>query len=105
MTQVAIGSDAGSMWICGCPAVKHRNEIFCNGCNTGAPPCPHKIEGRQVTAEDLGANVTYIPGHADGKASHPDCERGVIKSWSPTAIFVTYGRSTQATTPSDLIWG
>ena len=51
--------------------------------------------------------VTYVPNHADGDASHPDCEQGVIISFSETNVKVLYcnSRTVQATDPSDLIWG
>ena len=38
-----------------------------------------KIEGKEVTTERNYLDpVTYVPAHAKGRASHADCERGVI---------------------------
>ncbi len=30
----------------------------------------------------VGKRVRYVPGHASGNPEHPDCEDGVITSWS-----------------------
>lgn len=66
----------------------------------------HKIEGRDVTHEDINSPVTYIPRHAQGDASHPDCERGTISSFTESHLFVRYHAATGASTPPELlVWG
>lgn len=66
----------------------------------------HKIEGREVTQEDIGSPVTYIPRHANGNAAHPDAEQGHISSFTETHLFVRYKAATGASTPPDLlVWG
>lgn len=67
-----------------------------------------EIEGKKVTESNYLDPVTYIPSHADGDASHPDCEQGVIIE--PVGIHslrVLYckGRTVQLTQPNDLVWG
>lgn len=38
-----------------------------------------------------GDEVTYIPGHAHGDRSHPDCEHGRVSSVGPTGlVFVKF---------------
>ena len=65
-----------------------------------------QIQGRELTQDDVGSKVTYVPLHAEGDAGHKDCEGGTISSWNDTYVFVNYGTGTnQATSPSDLIWG
>lgn len=51
--------------------------------------------------------VTYVPNHADGNASHKDCEQGVIISWNDENVNVLYckGRNIQSTYPENLVWG
>ena len=67
-----------------------------------------KIEGREI---DMSIHyldkVTYVPGHANGNAGHPDCEEGVIVDVNDSAVRVLYcnGRTVQATNPDDLDWG
>jgi len=67
-----------------------------------------KIEGREI---DEKANyldpVTYVPGHANGNAGHPDCELGVIIGFTEDAVRVLYckSRTVQRTSPDDLVWG
>lgn len=102
-----VGTDHGSGWTCNCQSDnnRERRQTYCNGCNTGSPTCEHKIQGRSVSAADIGSKVTYVPLHAEGNASHKDCECGTISSWSRSCIFVNYGGGSQATSPSDLIWG
>ena len=45
-----------------------------------------------------GMAVIYVPYHAEGNRSHPDCERGVITSINATTetIFVRFGTSTNS---------
>ncbi len=67
-----------------------------------------KIENREVDKNvDILSPVTYIPAHANGNVSHPDCERGVIISIRDKAIGVLYckTRTVQQTRPDDLVWG
>lgn len=67
-----------------------------------------KIENREV---DEKANfldpVTYVPSHAKGNASHPDCELGVIIGLNEDTVRVLYfpGRTVQQTNPANLVWG
>lgn len=66
----------------------------------------HSIEGREVTQEDIGSPVTYIPRHCGGDASHPDAEQGTISSFTEHALFVRFRSATGANTPPDLlVWG
>ena len=67
-----------------------------------------KIEGKEVTTERNYLDpVTYVPAHAKGRASHADCERGVIIAVRNDNVRVLYckGRTVQATNPSNLVWG
>jgi hypothetical protein len=39
----------------------------------------------------IGQRVRYIPGHARGDREHPDCEDGIVRSFSPKGQpFVVY---------------
>lgn len=39
------------------------------------------MSGRKKASDyKVGDPVTYIPNHADGDASHPDCEEGYVSS-------------------------
>lgn len=51
-----------------------------------------------------GERVLYVPYHAQGDTSHPDCERGVVSSTNNLYVFVRYGDELQAkaTLPEDL---
>lgn len=65
-----------------------------------------RIEDRELTKEDHGSKVTYIPNHANGNTDHKDCKGGTIASWNDHYIFVNYGTGTnQATRSQDLVWG
>ena len=65
-----------------------------------------KIENRIVTSEDIGSPVTYIPSHANGDASHSDCERGIISSFNEESIWIRYKAACGANTPPEnLVWG
>jgi len=67
-----------------------------------------KIEGREISTDQNYLDpVTYIPNHANGDASHPDCERGVIISPSTSSVMVLYftSRTVQSTSADDLVWG
>lgn len=56
-----------------------------------------------------GDRVRYVPSHAMGDTSHPDCENGVVSSKNDKYVFVRYyyrgglKESAQATDPQDLI--
>lgn len=64
------------------------------------------IENREVTEDDIGSPVTYIPTHANGDASHKDVERGHISSFRDGHIWVRYKAACGARTdPKDLRWG
>ena len=64
------------------------------------------IEGREVIGDDIGSPVTYIPPHANGDASHPDCDRGHISSFNDTYVFVRFNAPNgQACNPDQLRWG
>lgn len=67
-----------------------------------------KIENREVNVElNYIDPVTYIPNHANGNASHPDCEQGVIVGVTEDTVRVLYcnGRKVQRTNPDNLVWG
>lgn len=60
----------------------------------------------------VGERVVYIPGHAEGDISHPDCECGKVSSTNEKFVFVRFdqhvkkfgwdGATSQACDPSDL---
>lgn len=37
-----------------------------------------------------GDRVVYVPCHADGHRSHPDCEHGVVSSVNENWVFVKF---------------
>ncbi len=63
------------------------------------------IQGVELTESNIGDKVTYIPRHAEGNASHPDCEEGRIKSWNDGGVFVDYVRNIAKTNFDDLVFG
>lgn len=64
------------------------------------------IENKEVKNDDIGSTVTYIPDHANGNMSHPDCEKGIISSYNKDYIFVRFrSPNGQACRPENLIWG
>ena len=64
------------------------------------------IEGVKLREDCIGAKVTYMPNHAEGNASHTDCEGGTISSWNDSFIFVNYCKGTNAATKAEnLVWG
>ncbi len=63
------------------------------------------IEGVELTEEHIGSKVTYVPRHANGDASHKDCEGGTIKRWNDGGVFVDYVRNVCRTDFADLVWG
>ncbi len=66
-----------------------------------------KIENIELEDRHYLDKVTYVPGHVNGNAGHPDCERGVIISWNDDNVKVLYcdGRTVQSTNPENLVWG
>ena len=52
-----------------------------------------------------GMRVLYIPPHAQGERTHPDCQRGIVMSKNTTHVFVRYGtdRYSHATPPEVLV--
>lgn len=67
-----------------------------------------KIEHKEVTEEDIGSKVTYVPRHANKDASHKDAERGFIHRLGSQehGIFVKYTTGAVALTPTELlVWG
>ena len=64
-----------------------------------------KIQDRELLLSDIGSPVTYVPRHALGDASHPDCERGTIMSWNERGVMVDYKRNKCRTDFNDIIWG
>jgi len=67
-----------------------------------------QIEGTEINLDVHYLDpVTYVPGHANGNAGHPDAEQGVIIGVNEHAVRVLYctGRTVQATNPNDLVWG
>lgn len=67
-----------------------------------------KIESTEIDIDiHYLSLVTYVPGHVNGNAGHPDCEPGVIIRVSDDNVFVLYckGRTVQSTSPEDLVWG
>lgn len=57
-----------------------------------------------------GEAVRYIPNHAHGDSSHPDCENGIVSGVNDFNVFVRYYHKNgglrlqgQATYPDDLI--
>lgn len=68
-------------------------------------PSGYFIEGKELTYEDVGSKVTYIPPHANGNASHEDSEGGTIKRWTQHGVFVDFTRNVCRTKFADLVWG
>jgi len=69
----------------------------------------------KLTECKKGTRVRYVPRHAEGDTSHPDCQNGVVSSKNDTFAFVKYDNAmctmvngdepytAQATDPGDLI--
>jgi len=51
----------------------------------------------------VGDKVTYVPRHAKGDASHPDCEEGIVTSMNDKFVFVEYGTGTAKGTDRDFL--
>ena len=49
--------------------------------------------------------MLYIPRHAQGKRTHPDCQRGIVTGKTATHVMVRYGtdRHSNATAPAFLV--
>ena len=60
-----------------------------------------------MTLDDIheGMRVLYIPPHAHGERTHPDCQRGIVTSTNATHVFVRYGtdRHSNPTLPALLV--
>jgi hypothetical protein len=54
---------------------------------------------------EIGMSVRYVPGHARGDITHPDCEDGVVTFINRAAVFVRFGRELHAKAcyPRDLV--
>jgi len=53
---------------------------------------------------EAGEHVRWVPEHAKGNASHPDCENGVVTSTNDKWVFVRFtGSTSQACHPSQLV--
>ena len=52
-----------------------------------------------------GMPVLSIPRHAQGKRTHPDCQRGMVTGKTATHVLVRYGtdRHSNATAPAFLV--
>lgn len=64
--------------------------------------------GREWALQEMypkGTRVRYIPNHARGDRSHPDCEDGIVSSTNSMYVFVCYGgrQNAIATDPEDLV--
>jgi len=65
-----------------------------------------KIQNIKLQDIHRGSKVTYVPGHVHGNAGHPDCEGGIISSWTDRFVFVNYNKGIGvATKATDLVWG
>ena len=66
----------------------------------------HFIEGLEVTLDNVGSPVTYIPNHANGDVNHKDCERGVLSSFNDFTVFVRFKAPNGASCKTEnLVWG
>ncbi len=62
------------------------------------------ISADQLTSNDIGRAVRYIPIHASDDPTHADCEDGKLLSWNEHGAMIDYGRNQCRTNFSDLIW-
>ena len=51
-----------------------------------------------------GMSVFYIPRHAQGKRTHPDCQRGMVTGKTATNALVRYGTDQYSTPPHPPSW-
>ena len=60
-----------------------------------------------MTFEEIqeGMPVLYMPRHAQGKRTHPDCQRGIVTGKTATHVLVRYGtdRHSNPTAPAFLV--
>jgi len=64
------------------------------------------IENKELTAEDIGSPVHYIPPHAQGDVYHKDVERGHLSSFNEHGIWVRFKAACGAKCkPENLMWG
>lgn len=40
---------------------------------------------------NIDDRVRYVPYHAYGDSSHPDCENGIVKTVTESFVFVRFG--------------
>lgn len=45
---------------------------------------------------ELQDKVLYVPTHAEGDITHPDCERGVITAMRDGGVWVRFGNDAHA---------
>ena len=68
-----------------------------------------KIQNRELRQKDIMSAVTYVPLHAEGNASHKDCDRGVIITFSESlgtvGVLFCSSRTVQTVEPEYLVWG
>ena|ERR1035437_4689748 len=65
----------------------------------------HTIEGRQVTHNDIGSIVLYLPNHTNGNILHKDCEKGIITSFSEQTLWVRFrSPNGESCDPNNLKW-
>lgn len=63
-----------------------------------------KIQGQELTENDIGSNVTYRPNHAFDDATQ--WERGKLSSFGENGIWVRFkGPQGEKCNPENLIWG
>jgi hypothetical protein len=64
-------------------------------------------EETPMTLDEIqeGMLVLYIPRHAQGKRTHPDCQHGIVTGKTATHVLVRYGtdRYSNATVPAFLV--
>jgi hypothetical protein len=77
------------------------------------------MKADNTSREDLcrrfepGMRVRYVPGHAHGNSTHPDCEDGRVSSQNGHSVFIKLdktvkrlgwsGTTSQSCDPSDLV--
>lgn len=65
------------------------------------------VDGAELSMNDVGRMVAYLPAHVHGSMDHPDVELGYLVDWNEQFIFVRYNDSptcAKATRPQDLRW-
>lgn len=61
------------------------------------------IEGKELTAENVGDKVTYVAPHHNGDASKG--QGGRIKRWTHNGVFVDFGHNVCFCNFVNLVWG